>query len=286
MNGPSDRLNPGLDDGHGSRNTRSSRREQQRGSRGGGTQQSASSMMGGGERRDNNRNDSLLYAQEPTLPGNRDQFVSFGEDVRGGVDSLYGRQRCRPARSISPDSVGNGIANNLLTGPPPTEVRATLKSPPLKSVPGAYAVPSVASAHSSSPGVMASSHDAIIAQKIAAYDNASAASQQQEHIEIAPGITARLRGANETWAALENDFFLPTQCFCCQLDICCIMDANFVLCPECKVVSPMDGCAGNGFDGGVGLGFTFDDLQNWQEEIIRRRQEQQQQQNQRQFQGW
>lgn len=50
------------------------------------------------------------------------------------------------------------------------------------------------------------------------------------------------------------------------------MDANYVLCPTCKVVSPMEGCAeGGGLDGGVGLGFTFDDLQQWQHEILLRR---------------
>ena len=45
------------------------------------------------------------------------------------------------------------------------------------------------------------------------------------------------------------------------------MDATYVLCPVCKVVSPLD----NGIDavqGGVGLGFSFDDLQKWQTEII------------------
>ena len=90
-------------------------------------------------------------------------------------------------------------------------------------------------------------------------------------IEIAPGIMARLRGAQETWSCVENDFYLPTTCFCCSSDLFCIMDANYVLCPMCKVVSPLEGCA-TGMDGGVGLGFTFDDLQQWQHEIIVRRQ--------------
>ena len=65
---------------------------------------------------------------------------------------------------------------------------------------------------------------------------------------------------------MENDFYLPVSCFCCSSDLLCIMDANYVLCPACKVVSPMEGCGGG--DGGVGLGFTFDDLQQWQHEIL------------------
>ena len=51
------------------------------------------------------------------------------------------------------------------------------------------------------------------------------------------------------------------------------MDANYVICPSCKVISPLEGCAQSGsMDGGVGLGFTCDDLQQWQYEIVTRRQ--------------
>ena len=117
------------------------------------------------------------------------------------------------------------------------------------------------------PGVQfCSSHDEISA-KIAAFDNPV----QEPRIEIAPGITARLRGAKETYACVENDFYLPVTCFCCSTDLCCIMDANYVLCPQCRVVSPIEGCS-DGSDGGVGLGFTFDDLRQWQYEILVRQQ--------------
>lgn len=125
-----------------------------------------------------------------------------------------------------------------------------------------------------------------IAAKIAAHDNARASPrsvvpppikyQQQEvtYMEIAPGEKVRLRGAKETWQAVENDFYLPTTCFSCDTDLCCIMDASYVLCPRCKVVSPVEGWAG-GPDGGVGLGFTYGDLAQWQTEIMQRRQQQQ-----------
>ena len=110
-----------------------------------------------------------------------------------------------------------------------------------------------------------SSHDAVSA-KIAEFER-----PQESRIEIAPGITARLRGAKETLRCVENDFYLPAMCFCCNTDLFCIMDANYVLCPNCKVVSPMEGCSSPGSDGGVGLGFTFQDLQQWQYEIVMRR---------------
>ena len=90
-------------------------------------------------------------------------------------------------------------------------------------------------------------------------------------IQITPTMTARLRGARETQACIENDFYIPTSCFCCEANIFCIQDANYVLCPECKVVSPLSDGADPEFDGGVGLGFTFADLQQCTEEILARR---------------
>ena len=126
-----------------------------------------------------------------------------------------------------------------------------------------------------------------IAAKIAAHDNSRSSSsgsavtaphhQQQfrddvTYMEIAPGQRVRLRGAKETWQCVENDFYLPTTCFSCDTDLCCIMDASYVLCPVCKVVSPVEGWAG-GPDGGVGLGFTYTDLAKWQQEIVHRRQQ-------------
>lgn len=104
---------------------------------------------------------------------------------------------------------------------------------------------------------------------------------QQKHITIAPGMTVRLRGAQETCQCVQDDFFLPSQCLCCNLALCCIMDADYVLCPQCKVVSPliaeMEGSAKNiacrpdeTLDGGVGLGFTLDQLCQLQHEILLR----------------
>ena len=83
-------------------------------------------------------------------------------------------------------------------------------------------------------------------------------------IQIAPGIKARLRGSQETKACIARDFFIPALCYSCNLDIFCIMDANYVVCPLCRVVSPLDGGADMEYQGGVGLGFTFQDLMEWQ----------------------
>jgi hypothetical protein len=90
-------------------------------------------------------------------------------------------------------------------------------------------------------------------------------------LEIAPGHYARLRGADETWACVERDFYMPVTCFACTSELCCIQDATYVLCPTCRVVSPMDGTMDPNHDGGVGLGFTMEDLLRWQAEILSKR---------------
>jgi hypothetical protein len=78
-------------------------------------------------------------------------------------------------------------------------------------------------------------------------------------IEVTPGVYVRLRGADETWrrwlchcswvvAALRRAFALKI--------------AAFVLCPDCRVISPME----DKFEveeGGVGLGFKVSDLGWW-----------------------
>jgi hypothetical protein len=104
--------------------------------------------------------------------------------------------------------------------------------------------------------------------------------QQQQQpspsmIEISPGVHACLRGADETWKAIEQDYYMPAECLCCQATIFCIQNADFVLCPDCRVVSRMEGSSSQGM-GGVGLGFKYEDLANWQADIMRKRQEEEQ----------
>jgi hypothetical protein len=107
-------------------------------------------------------------------------------------------------------------------------------------------------------------------------------------IEVAPGVRMHLRGADETWAAIQRDRFGPVKCISYDTTIFCIEDADFVLCPECKVVSPFNDindnttvtiqyemqCSSSNHNympggGGVGLGFTLEQLATWQEELVR-----------------
>jgi hypothetical protein len=88
---------------------------------------------------------------------------------------------------------------------------------------------------------------------------------------VSPGEFVRLRGANETWQAIKNDFYMPCMCICCNLTLFCIQDAICVICPACRIVSPLEGVVYDGYDGGVGLGFTIEELSKWQQEITMER---------------
>lgn len=82
------------------------------------------------------------------------------------------------------------------------------------------------------------------------------------HVELTPGVTTVLRRAEETLKAVENNFFIPIACLFCTLDLFCIANAQFVVCPKCRVVSPMANGLGplKGKREGLGLGLTYGNL--------------------------
>lgn len=89
-------------------------------------------------------------------------------------------------------------------------------------------------------------------------------------VQISSGVRVPLRGFEETQECIVRDFYLPLTCLGCTVDLCCIQDVYYVLCPVYQVVSPVGGNADNDYGkGGVGLGFTLDDLLQWQSEIRR-----------------
>jgi hypothetical protein len=59
-------------------------------------------------------------------------------------------------------------------------------------------------------------------------------------LEISPGVFVPLRGSDETWNAIERGFSSNASCFVCSAALICIADADYVLCPDCRVVSPTE----------------------------------------------
>jgi hypothetical protein len=90
-------------------------------------------------------------------------------------------------------------------------------------------------------------------------------------IQVAPGISAPLRGSEETWEAIKQDFYVPGMCLACDVTLFVIQDAAYVLCPDCHCVNAMEGDFVDRIAAGVGLGFKYDDLMRWQLEIVEER---------------
>jgi hypothetical protein len=55
---------------------------------------------------------------------------------------------------------------------------------------------------------------------------------------------------------VQNGHITRTTCFSCMSRLVCIDDADMVMCPDCHVISPVDGGLGGG---GLGLGMKADD---------------------------
>ena len=76
-------------------------------------------------------------------------------------------------------------------------------------------------------------------------------------IDIAPGVSLPLRGSQETLQALSKGFVAVQGCFVCTTCLVCIADAAYVLCPECKTISPANSRYPD--PQGVGLGLNARD---------------------------
>jgi hypothetical protein len=75
-------------------------------------------------------------------------------------------------------------------------------------------------------------------------------------LEVSPGMEVVLRGSGETRRAIKNWQIICVNCMECCVELHCIEDAEYVLCPLCRCVSPLS-VMGKLKDGahGVGLGF-------------------------------
>ena len=81
-------------------------------------------------------------------------------------------------------------------------------------------------------------------------------------IEVADGVFMRLRGSQETQAAWDCGECIETMCFVCEIPLACVRDCDCVICPQCRLISPVDHIPqAAGFHrphlGGVGLGIKL-----------------------------
>jgi hypothetical protein len=80
--------------------------------------------------------------------------------------------------------------------------------------------------------------------------------EEELNLEVERGVNVKVRGSAETRRAVLNWNIIRVQCCECSVYIHCIADAEYILCPLCRCISPLwllnPTC---GHKHGVGLGF-------------------------------
>ena len=93
-------------------------------------------------------------------------------------------------------------------------------------------------------------------------------SKGRRTIEVSPGQYLPLHGSQETLAAMQERRLAQCYCCICDVDIHCVREASFILCPTCRTVWPMEDQDRNNTSkewrsGGVGLGITSRNYREW-----------------------
>jgi hypothetical protein len=85
-------------------------------------------------------------------------------------------------------------------------------------------------------------------------------------VEVAPGVFLALHGSQETLSAMQEGQLVSCACFVCTQTIMCVPQASYVLCPDCRVVSPVERSADPTsmklvatLSGGVALGMKLEE---------------------------
>lgn len=95
-------------------------------------------------------------------------------------------------------------------------------------------------------------------------------------IPISPDISVALRGASESWRAIRNGSTTAMTCGGCKTRLHVVEDAEYVVCPDCWMVGPVEETIGGiafELDGGcdkygLGLGLPEKDIVRWVEEEL------------------
>ena len=104
----------------------------------------------------------------------------------------------------------------------------------------------------------------------------NSAYMDRAQVEISPGEYMPLRGSAETMSAIQSGHVTTVSCLACHTRLKCVADADLVICPDCRILSPLpegkvyedeyrasgstaDAPWNEGFRvGGVGLGLKVD----------------------------
>jgi hypothetical protein len=80
----------------------------------------------------------------------------------------------------------------------------------------------------------------------------------KQQIQVSDGVYMTLRGSKETQAAYDHGLCIEATCFVCDISLACVPDCDAVVCPQCRMISPVEAVSRSRFHkGGVGLGIML-----------------------------
>lgn len=178
-----------------------------------------------------------LGSRSSSSSSNRNKSPCYREDFK---------QQQEEVRKL-PASLKKAHDDNLTLKPVPKyDWRSRSKSPPPP--------PPAASSHEASPRSRSPEEQEV--------DEQLQDDFERSLIEVFPGVEMPLRGSFETQTAISRNYIISANCMDCTLQLQCIRNAEYILCPLCHCVSPLELSCSNMEQGsfGVGLGFVDDEL--------------------------
>lgn len=79
---------------------------------------------------------------------------------------------------------------------------------------------------------------------------------QTTYVEVQPGLEEPFRNMKETVKAIERNYLTQRTCLACTVELYCIADAKYYICPVCRDISPLCLDGSGDWQHGVGMGFT------------------------------
>jgi hypothetical protein len=94
---------------------------------------------------------------------------------------------------------------------------------------------------------------------------------QRDTVEVFPGVFLPVHGRSETLISMQQGQLQRCTCLVCAQTIMCVPQASYILCPDCRVVSPVDTSSDikkvlyGPHEGGVGLGMSCPEFDRWEQ---------------------
>lgn len=199
-------------------------------------------------------------------PPQDDNDVEFYEDEDERVETFHHSSPIGPAVSLYPRGYGGRLQSDLRRSryrlpPPPLNHHISprrTQTPPNTRLPSNVAYGTVIDPTPRRP----SSREVYyvpLGESHSSFQPEYLPQAPPTMVEISPGVHVPLRSADDTKECILRNDIMEAACFACPKALYCVQDASYVLCPDCRVVSPISH-TDEDKTGDVGMGFTSETL--------------------------